>query len=278
MTHDPHEDEPTAPTPDPDSKARSRRGSGAGAPSTAAEWRDLLRQDELPEELASLPRRKRRRAAKRWRSARREERDQAIKKARGKPPTTIAVPLLALLIALAVAVGALVWPNDDAPAKAKSKPSPTAAASSEPAEPTAPAASPSVQFINPDKVAEEFITAYSTRLPYQDGSHVAAVKRAAPYASSPLVDNLKRHGDKDFDRLVAAQAVEAKPTKTEIAQPTDKQRPAPDTSVRIYRQATVTVAVKGTDPYTYTRHLTVEVSRADLNSPWMVTRVLGIEE
>ncbi|WP_274036627.1 hypothetical protein [Streptomyces sp. MMBL 11-1] len=276
MTNDPHE--PTTPSPDRGAKARSRRDSGADAPSTAAEWRDLLRRDELPEELAGLPRRKRRRAAKRWRSARREEREQAVKRARGKPPITLAVPAVALLIALAVAIGALVLPADDVPSKAKSKPGPTAPASTDPKAPPAPSTSPSAQFISPDQVAEKFITAYTTRLPYQDGSHQAAVKRAAPYASSPLVDNLKRHGDKDFDRLVAAQAVEARPTKTEIAQPSGKQRPAPDTSVRIYRRATVTVAVKGTDPYSYTRRLTVEVSRADLNSPWMVTRVLGIEE
>ncbi|GLF98280.1 hypothetical protein [Streptomyces yaizuensis] len=277
MTHDHHDDEPT--TPAPSTENRPRPGTGAGAaPSTAAEWRDLLRRDELPDELASLPRRKRRRAAKRWRSARREEREQAIRKARGKPPTTLAVPALALLAAAAVAVGALMWPSDDAPARTKSSPSPTAAVSSDPPTPTAPAAGPPAQFADPDKVAEGFASAYSTRLPLQDGSHKAAVKRAAPYASGPLVDNLTRHGDKDFDRLVATQATEARPTKTKIGQPSGTQRPAPDTSVRVYRQATIAVAVKGTDPYTYTRHLTIEVSRADTGAPWMVTRVLGIEE
>ncbi|MFJ1662245.1 hypothetical protein [Streptomyces anthocyanicus] len=276
MNHEPLE--PTTPSPDRDSRASSRRSSGADAPSTSTEWRDLLRRQELPDELAGLPRRKRRRAAKRWRSARRDEREQAVKRAQKKPPVTLAVPVVALLLALAVGIGALVWPDDDGPSKAKHQPSPTAPAPASSVSPPAPTTAPTAQFINPDQVAEKFITAYTTRLPYQDGSHEAAVKRAAPYASSPLVANLKRHGDKDFDRLVAAQAVEARPTKTEIGQPTGSQRPAPDTSVRIYRQATVTVAVKGTDPYSYTRRLTVEVSRADLNSPWMVTRVLGIEE
>ncbi|MER0477025.1 hypothetical protein ABR737_01400 [Streptomyces sp. Edi2] len=273
MTYDQHEEEPTGPPIN-----RPSRGP-AGAPSTAAEWRDLLRKDELPDEFADLPRRQRRRAAKRWRSARRMEREQAIRHARSKPPTTLAVPALALVVAAAIAVGTLLWPGDDGPARtSKPKAGPAAPISTPSTTPSTPAAHPTVELTDPDKVAREFVNAYTTRLPYQDGSHAAAVKRAAPYASTPLVENLKRHGDKDFDHLVAAQALEAKPTKVEIAQPTEKQRPAPDTSVRVYRQATVTIAVKGTDPYTYTRHLTLEVSRADPSAPWMVTRVLGIEE
>lgn len=246
MNHDPLE--PTSPSPDRDSRTSSRESSSADAPSTSTEWRDLLRRQELPDELASLPRRKRRRAAKRWRSARREEREQAVKSARRRPPVTLAVPVLALLIALAVGISALVWPDDDGPSTVKHQPSQTAPPPEPSEAPVAPTTAPSATFVNPDQVAEKFVTAYTTRLPYQDGSHEAAVKRAAPYASSPLVANLKRHGDKDFDHLVAAQAVEARPTKTEIGQPSGKQRPAPDTSVRIYRRATVTVAVKGTDP------------------------------
>lgn len=40
----------------------------------------------------------------------------------------------------------------------------------------------------------------------------------------------------------------------------------------------MTIDVKGTDPYRYERHLTLEVSRADGASAWMVTRVLGLKD
>ncbi|WP_157856106.1 hypothetical protein [Actinacidiphila yeochonensis] len=138
--------------------------------------------------------------------------------------------------------------------------------------------SPTPTPTTPDQVAKAFVTAYTTRFPLKDQDHDAAVERAAPYASTPLVANLKKHDDKDFNQLVAAQAVSAKPTEVTIGQPSDKQRPAVDTSIRVWRQADITIAVTGTDDYTYTRHLTVEVTRADAASPWMVTRVLGIQE
>ncbi|HBF84434.1 MAG TPA: hypothetical protein DD420_32250 [Streptomyces sp.] len=127
-------------------------------------------------------------------------------------------------------------------------------------------------------MAKAFVTAYTTRFPLQDQTHEAAVDRAAPYASTPLVANLKKHDDKDFNQLVAAQAVSAKPTDVSVGKPEDKQRPAVDTSIRVWRQTDVTVTVTGSDNYTYTRHLTVEVARADAASPWTVTRVLGIQE
>ncbi|MEJ8654797.1 hypothetical protein WKI65_43865 [Streptomyces sp. MS1.AVA.3] len=126
--------------------------------------------------------------------------------------------------------------------------------------------------------AEAFVRAYTTRRPIRDGSHTASVQRAAPYASAPLVANLERYADRDFDELVAAQAKASRPTKVAIALPSAKQRPAPDTPVRVWRQATVTLQVTGNATYTYTRHLTVEVQRSDVGAPWMVTRVLGIEE
>jgi hypothetical protein len=145
------------------------------------------------------------------------------------------------------------------------------------AAPTPSASAPAVAD-NPQAVAKAFVTAYTTRRPLQDGSHTASVERAAPYASTPLVENLNKHDDRDFNQLVAAQATSATPTQVDIGQPSQKQRPAPDTSVRVYLQADVTLDVKGTDPYTYTRHLTLEVARADSASAWMVTRVLGLQE
>ncbi|MFK0047920.1 hypothetical protein ACIQU4_28305 [Streptomyces sp. NPDC090741] len=278
MTHDQHDDQYDD-KPTTASKPHGRRP--AATPTSADEWRELLRKEDLPDDIAELPRRKRRRAAKHWRSARRLEREQAVRAARGKAPVTLAVPALALLLAGAVAAGTWLWPDHEE-RKPHAAPPPTASAAApgapETTTPPSPAASASANITDPDKAAEGFATAYSTRLLMQDATHAAAVQRAAPYASDALVANLKNHDDRDWNKLVAAQAREAKPTKTVIAKPTDKQRPAPDTDIRIWRQATVTVAVTGTDGYSYTREMTIEVSRADIGTPWMVTRVLGLEE
>ncbi|MFE6272238.1 hypothetical protein ACFVQ9_25995 [Streptomyces goshikiensis] len=276
MTHEQSDDQNDEPT---ISTSRGRRPTSA--PTTAAEWREVLRKEELPDDITELPRRKRRRAAKNWRSARRLEREQAIRAARGKAPVTLAVPVLALLLAGAVVAGSWLWPDHaEKNTPAAPKPTPSAASAGDPqttAAPT-PAETPTATITDPDKVAERFATAYSTRLLMEDATHAGAVRRAAPYASDALVANLKRHDDRDWNKLVAAQARDAKPSKTVIAKPNEKQRPAPDTDIRIWRQATVTVAVTGTDNYTYTREMTIEVSRADIGTPWMVTRVLGLEE
>ncbi|MFI0742477.1 hypothetical protein ACH4PU_31030 [Streptomyces sp. NPDC021100] len=254
------------------------------SPRTAAEWRQALRTEELPGELAALPRRQRRRARKAWRSAHREQRTEWVKKERRRVPEYgVGLPLLATAIAVAVAVGAWLSPDDTNDHAQKKKPSATAspapAAEAPPPDPRpvrpTPSHSPAT---TPEAAAQGFLTQYCTRRPPQEGSHTASVERAAPYASKPLVDNLRRHGDKDFDRLVAAQALEAKTTKIELTSPSGSQRPAPDTDLRVYRRAKVTVEVKGTDTYTYTRDLTTEIQRADSGEPWMVTRLLGVEE
>ncbi|WP_372412599.1 hypothetical protein [Streptomyces luteireticuli] len=278
MHDDDHEIPPaTGPGPDP------RPGQAPPVPSSAAEWREALRKEQLPEDLAQLPRRKRRKAARAWRSARRDARAQWIKNERKNTPTPLTVPLLALVIAGAVLGAAWLWPehsSDRTTATPRATPT-TSADEHEPDTPPVPVApgSPAPALTNPDDVAKGFATGYSTRLPLQDGSHTAAVQRAAPYASAPLTANLRRHDDRDFNKLVAAQAREAKPSKVVITEPAGRdQRPAPDTPIRVWRLATVTVDVKGTDNYTYERRLTLEVSRADTGAPWMVTRVLGIEE
>ncbi|MEV7156985.1 hypothetical protein AB0N77_20535 [Streptomyces misionensis] len=266
---------------DPADDHASVNKARAAIPQTAAEWRELLRGEELPPELADLPRRQRRRAAKHWRSARRDARTEWIRNERKKTPTPLVVPILALIVAGAVAVAAWLIPDHHHATPQASRPATPTPQAPGPAagDPAAePSQSPTPALTTPDQIAEAFVTAYTTRFPLKDQTHDAAVERAAPYASSPLVDNLEKHDDKDFNQLVAAQAVSAKPTEVTIGQPSAKQRPAADTSVRVWRQADVTVAVTGTDDYTYTRHLTVEVSRADAASPWMVTRVLGIQE
>ncbi|MFM9452392.1 hypothetical protein [Streptomyces europaeiscabiei] len=257
------------------------RHARAKVPQTATEWREALRKEELPPELAELPYLRRRRAKKHWRSAIRDERSEWIRQQRRNTPTPLVVPVLALLLAAAVLIGSWLWPDhDDGSGNVQAKPTPTAQAPQP--EDTEPASSPTAGAPDvantPDAIARAFTLAYTLRRPVQDADHTAAVERAAPYASTPLIENLKRHDDRDFNKLVAAQATEAKPTKVRIGQPSDAERPAVDTSIRVYRQADVTLSVTGTDPYTYTRHLTLEIARADAASTWMVTRVLGLEE
>ncbi|MFI9311070.1 hypothetical protein [Streptomyces triculaminicus] len=263
---------------------RQNTCSRTTASPAATGWRAFLRADELPEELKALPLRQRRRAKKAWRSARRDQRGQWAKKERRRVPDYgPLVPVLAMLIAAVVTVGAWLYPDDRDDSRPKASPSATASPSSTtktlPPRPVHPRPTPSgTPATTPEEVAQAFLSAYCSRRPRQDGTHTGAVERAAPYASQPLTDNLERHGDKDFDRLVAAQALEAKATKVELSQPTSTQRPGPDTPVRVYRQAKVTVEAKGTDTYTYVRVLTVEVQRAETDQAWMVTRLLGVEE
>lgn len=269
-----HETDPTTPENDSE-RGASRR---ATVPQSAAEWRALLREEELPPELAELPRRKRRKAKKRWRSARRDERSEWIREERRKTPTPVTIPIIALVVAAAVAGAAWLWPGRDGSDRVQNKPNPSVDAPKSPVTSPTPTASAPAVADNPQAVATAFVTAYTLRRPLEDGSHKAAVRRAAPYASAPLVENLTKHDDLDFNQLVAAQATEARPAKVDIGAPSATDRPAPDTSTRVYLQATVALDVKATAPYTYTRHLTIEVARADAASPWMVTRVLGLKE
>ncbi|MFD3422031.1 hypothetical protein [Streptomyces decoyicus] len=281
-----HAREQTSSTPEPTdtSISPSGRGRETSVARTAEQWRELLRKEELPAPLAELPLLQRRRARNAWRSARRDTRAEWVKRERRNVPTPITVPILALLLAGLVAAGSWLSPEDDhRPAHTRPHTTPTAAPAP-PADDTAdpsPSPTPSAtakRSASADGIAKDFVTAYCTRNPEHDNSHVAAVTRAAPYASHALVSNLKRHDDRDWNKLVATQALTATPGKVTVSAPAAAQQLPPDTSVRIYRQATARINVKGTDDYAYTRHLTVEVSRADVGQQWQVTRVLGIQE
>ncbi|MEV1040456.1 hypothetical protein AB0J01_27960 [Streptomyces sp. NPDC050204] len=263
-----------------DYESTAGRSNGTRKPATSAQWRQFLREDRPPEELMALPYLRRRRALRAWRTARRNERADWVRAERRKVPTPLTVPVVALLVA--AAIGAATWlgnDNDDAP-RSGAPASPTAEPAPRTSSP-APDPVPSRTVARPrtpEALARAFVIAYTTRIPLQDGSHKAAVQRGAPYASTALIRNLNRHDDLDWNQLIAAQATEAKPTKVTISRPADKEQPAPDTSVRVYRQAVARISVKGTDNYTYTRRLTIEISRADVSLPWTVTRVLGIQE
>ncbi|MFJ4679155.1 hypothetical protein [Kitasatospora sp. NPDC088783] len=249
-------------------------------PTTAAQWREVLKGADEPD-LGDLPFRQRRRARRAWRSARREQRIQWIRDERRKTPTGPAIPIVALVLAVGVLICSWLWPqaqSKPAPAPATTlTQAPVPAAQSPTATATTERAS-SPRPTDPEGIARAFFSAYSTRNVLQDGSHAAAVHRAAPYASQALVDNLTHHADFDFNHLVAVQATESHATRITLIPPPEGKRPAPDTDLRVYLQASVDIAVTGPEPTTYTRVLTAEISRADTKSQWMVTRVLGIEE
>ncbi|MFH0246364.1 hypothetical protein ACGRHY_28985 [Streptomyces sp. HK10] len=280
---DHHRDETPSTAPaDEATTSGARTRHGTSEPRTPQQWRELLREEDLPEQLDELPYFQRRRARKAWRSARRDARAQWVKRERRNVPTPITVPIIALLLAGLVAAASWLWPGKDSDT-VRTKPHSTLTTA--PASPAttvpeqAPTPSATVELPDtPDGVAQAFVTAYCTRNPMQDTSHVDAVTRAAPYASDALIRNLKKHGDLDWNKLIAAQALTATPAKVTITTPAAKQKLPPDTSVRVYRQATTRIDVTGTEDYSYTRRLTVEVSRADIGQPWQVTRVLGIQE
>ncbi|WP_019061430.1 hypothetical protein [Streptomyces prunicolor] len=253
----------------------------APSPRTPEGWRELLRADEPPEQIADLPFRRRRRATRAWRSARRDARARWIKEERRKVPTPLSVPIILLVVAGLVAGASWLTSHRDRDT-VQAKPPATRSAAPSPHDdspsPAASASSAARRPATPDGIAKAFVLAYTTRILLQDGTHSAAVERAAPYASTALVDNLNRHDDFDWNKLVAAQATSATPTQVSINAPAAKEEFAPDTPVRVYRDATARIEVKGTDDYTYSRRLTLEVSRADVGQPWMVTRVLGLEK
>lgn len=250
-------------------------------PSTAEQWRQFLRE-QPPEEIGELPFRKRRRARRAWRTARRAERAETIRRERRQVPTPLYVPVIALLVAAAVGTAALVQ-SDDKPAKAQAKPDRTVAPAAPGPQTPSSAASPEVSQdvprpTDPEELAKAFMSAYAKRSPAFEETHVQAVRRAAPYASTSLVDNLTKHRDKDWDHLIAAQANYATPTRVTVSVPKAKDAPGVDTSLRIYRSATARIKVRGTDNYSYTRHLVLEVARHDVGGLWQVTRVFGLGE
>ncbi|MFB6884139.1 hypothetical protein ACFCY8_25255 [Streptomyces noursei] len=271
----------TSSTTETNDASTTGRGRESAAARTAEQWREHLRKEPLPEPLAELPFLKRRRARKAWRSARRDARAAWVKRERRAAPTPVSVPIIALVLAGLVGVASL-WPDQDsAPARATPHRTPTVQQPSVPDATASPAPTSShtpQRPQSPDDIAKAFVTAYCTRNPAREASHVAAVNRAAPYASAALVENLTRHGDLDWNQLIAAQASTATPSSVTLTTPAATQQLPPDTSIRIYRQATTRIDVKGTDNYSYTRHLTLEVSRGDVGQPWQVTRVLGVQE
>ncbi|GGX46171.1 hypothetical protein [Streptomyces noursei] len=277
-----HTRDQTSSTTETNDASTTRNGRETAAERTAEQWRELLRKEQLPEPLAELPFRKRRRARKAWRSARRDARAAWVKRERRAVPTPVSVPIIALVLAGLVGAASWLWPDQDStPARTTPHHTPTAQHPPAPDATVPPAPTPShtpQRPQSPDDIAKAFVTAYCTRNPARDASHVAAVNRAAQYASTALVDNLTRHNDLDWNQLIAAQASTATPSSVTLTTPADTQQLPPDTSIRVYRQATARIDVKGTDNYSYIRHLTIEVSRGDVGQPWQVTRVLGVQE
>ncbi|MFJ4880866.1 hypothetical protein ACIP93_37450 [Streptomyces sp. NPDC088745] len=238
------------------------------------DWRELLHSrpaDSDPHAAAPPPRRRKR--------LRRKERPAPVPVAAGIPRRTAAVrrepvtPLgLLLAVALLLGTGLLVrhlTTDGSVPPAAAPRPSAPAAVQPPPPRPAAPA--PAV-VPAPEDVSEAWARAYWTRDPVPDRTHVAAVRRAAPWATASLTANLSAHTDRAWGRLVSrggistATAVRVSPAGTDL--PPD----IPD--VRVWRTIATTTAVDGYTRYTETHTVRAELLR--LTAGWRVSRVLGL--
>ncbi|MGW3377413.1 hypothetical protein [Streptomyces hydrogenans] len=251
---------------------------------TPEEWRELLKATyDYPEETDDGSRRQRRRARKAWRKTERARTTAWIAQERRREPTTARAAFVVVAALLAVGVLTRVGPDwlstRADPPKATAQPNPTAAPSGDDKPPaptsTSPTAAPSsadaVDLTDPNAVAEQFIRHYLTRNPPEDGDHRASVRRAAPWATPALSENLAAHEDRAFAVLVSRGGV-ATVRKVTIG-PTPQGLPA-DTPLRVWRAVTATVDVAGYTNYTDTVSLKAEIT--DTGRGWRVARLLGL--
>ncbi|MEU9237108.1 hypothetical protein [Streptomyces subrutilus] len=248
---------------------------------TPQEWRELLSASyDYPEETKQGRRGERRRARRAFRAAERRRTKQWVDEQRRREPMTAAGALV--VVALMLGMGLLArcgpdWMGNDG--KGTAAPAVSAVPSiedSKPADTPPPSASPSpsasADFTDPQKVAEEWVRHYLARNPPKDGDHKPAVERAAPWATPALTENLMRHTDPAFDKLVSRGGISTV-TKTTVA-PAGEKLP-PDTPLRIWRTVTATVAVEGYTNYTETTVIHTEVTVLGAGQ-WRVTRILGV--
>jgi hypothetical protein len=245
------------------------------------EWREILRTGLTPPEATGglLARRRARRAHRR--AARRATR-QWVAEERRREPLRPAGALAVVVLLLALGAGARwVWPSlagPEAPAKASASPSAERGGQSPGHESRtssfspSPKASAAVDRGDSDQVAAEAIRRYLTRNPPVDGDHKAAVKRAAPYLTDTLAENLQQHPDPEFDRLVSRGGV-AVVSRAKV-RPAGKDLPG-DTPIRVWRTVAATVKVAGYTRYSETTTLQVEVIEG--RRGWRVSRILGLE-
>ncbi|MFJ5099250.1 hypothetical protein [Streptomyces sp. NPDC088557] len=250
---------------------------------TPQQFRELLRAGyDYPDDIENTPgRRRRRRARRAHRQAERARTTQWIAQERRREPIGARAALL--VVAVLLGVGALArfgpaWITGGEPTAARPPAAPGAPAATgpgpdgkppAPGTPTAPA--PSADLSDPERVAEQFVRHYLTRNPPQDGDHTAAVRRAEPWATAALTENLAGNNDPAFDRLVSRGGVSAVTAVT--VTPAGRQLPV-DTPLRMWRTVKATVDVVGYTAYTETSTLQVELTTT--GTGWQVSRLLGV--
>ncbi|MFF0561489.1 hypothetical protein [Streptomyces sp. NPDC004266] len=249
---------------------------------TPQQFRELLRaQYDYPEDVEDERGWRRRRARRAYRKGERGRTAEWIDQERRREPISSRAALLVVVALLAIGVLGRFGPNwitghNDTATTVTTTPSATPsradgkqAPSSPP--PASPSATPSAQLADPDAVAEEFVRHYLARNPPVDQDHTAAVQRAAPWATTALVDNLSGHDDPAFARLVSRGGVA---TVSAVAvKPAGTQLPG-DTPLRVWRTVTAKVDVVGYTTYSETTRLQTELIND--GTGWRVDRLLGV--
>ncbi|MFF5809106.1 hypothetical protein [Streptomyces sp. NPDC012746] len=249
---------------------------------TPQEWREILASFDYPEEVKNAPRRSRGRAKREYREEARRQTKEWVREQRRRDPIRPAGAAIIIALILALGLGARwLWPGllggDHAEgSRVTATASPTGddkPPSSPSSSSTGPSASsaPAADLRDPKRVAEEAVRLYLTRNPPEDGTHKAAVRRAAPYMAPPLVENLTEHQDPAWDRLVSRGGVSTVSAVKVEAAGTDL--PA-DTPLRVWRKVTATVNVKGYTDYQETPVLQLELMLS--GDEWRVSRILGL--
>jgi len=247
---------------------------------TPEEWRALLRDNlSYPEEVKAGARRERRQAKKQHRDDARRNTTEWIRQERQRDPIRPVGALLIVVLILGLGLAARWLGSGSTTAHAKAAPAatataaaptvPTAAATASPT--SAPSSSAPVDLTDPNHVAQEAVQLYLTRNPVLDQDHTASVERAAPYLEPDLEQNLSAHTDTAWEKLVADGGV-ATVTAVKVG-PAAAGLPV-DTPLRVWRQVTATVVVKGYSNYTSATVLQVEVTND--GGQWHVSRILGL--
>ncbi|MFD7978765.1 hypothetical protein [Streptomyces sp. NPDC059071] len=248
---------------------------------TPQEFRELLKGGyDYPAEVDAERGRRRRRARRAYRRSERQRTTAWIEQERRREPISARAALL--VVAVLLGVGALARFGPDSVTGRdhgadKVAPAPSASTTGADDKPSATASAPSpspsapVDLSDPNLVAEQFTRHYLTRNPPVDQDHTAAVRRAAPWATEALVENLAGNDDPAFGRLVSRGGVATVDTVT-VGPASDKL--PPDTPLRVWRIVTAKVDVVGYTTYTETTTLQIELTNT--GAGWRVARILGV--
>ncbi|MFJ3673668.1 hypothetical protein ACIPSE_45225 [Streptomyces sp. NPDC090106] len=254
---------------------------------TPQEWRDILASYQYPDEIGKISRRRgqRREAKREHRHQVREDAKEWVREQRRREPIrpTVALIIVAVFLGAGV-VTKYVWPsllggstNEGTHVTATATAAPSGydgkpAASPVPTSAT-PSSSPSttVDLGDPDHVAEEAVRLYLTRNPPQDKDHAASIRRAAPYLTPALTNNLASQEDPSWGKLVSRGGVAT--VRTAKAGPAGDDLPI-DTPLRVWRTVTTKVDIEGYTDYSETHELNLELTTTE--DGWRVSRILGL--